>query len=412
MSGTDDAGLGSLRSLFPGYFDVTADERGEIYKTGLVVPDTNILLDLYRFRAEARSQMLEALSRCGERLFVPNRVSQEFLGSRINVIRSRAADTRALLNGIDRVKDEALKVIQSARESAALPTAEVDELSSQVKQSLQDVKAKLRELIDEKNAVSPGQPDAQDTVLEAVSSLVSGKVGTPMTIEQMDECRISATRRFAQKTPPGFEDAEKDLEKAVGDYVIWRQVIAEASRRSIDVLIITSDTKADWVRRDGTGKAVGPHPELVAEMQKVAKVQLIWADAPNFLQEAKTFLSASVSERTISESRKVSSGDAAAVRREREKGERWASDSGEPETERRSRSLELLASQRSDIEAELQHLHGDVADSPMSRRLHMQKTIDELERRLEAANALISLMMSIDGPDSHHGGAPDSDSID
>jgi predicted nucleic acid-binding protein len=295
-----------MRAQFPGFFPPATEERSAIYRGGLIVPDTNILLDLYRFRRDARDELLAALNKFGDRIFVPHRVSEEFLSTRISVIRARATDTRELLNSLESAKGEVARVLTRAQDIAAIPQANVTELQTAVNKCIGEVKQTLRDLLDEKNAVSPRTDDSDDEVLRRVEETLAGKIGPPLTAEEFRIACIDAGNRFDHKIPPGFEDADKSFHKAVGDYILWVQVLQEATRRNLPVLIVSGDVKPDWVRRDGAGRPVGPHPGLVDELKRVAGTQLIWADATLFLEEAAKYVQAAVSPQTLDEARNAS----------------------------------------------------------------------------------------------------------
>src|SRR5258706_12793375 len=68
-----------MKKIFPGYFRPTQTEFDEIWRTGLIVPDTNILLHLLRYGPKTRKEVLETLRALAPRVWVPNRVAFEFL---------------------------------------------------------------------------------------------------------------------------------------------------------------------------------------------------------------------------------------------------------------------------------------------------------------------------------------------
>lgn len=66
---------GRLRGLFDdfGAFRTPAGEDfTAVLTSGLVVPDANVLLNLYRYTEQARKDLLRALGALGDRLWVPH----------------------------------------------------------------------------------------------------------------------------------------------------------------------------------------------------------------------------------------------------------------------------------------------------------------------------------------------------
>ena len=77
---------GSMRGQFAHFYMADEEAIATAMKTGLVVPDTNVVLNLYRFQSEARDQLFGALEKLGDRLWIPHQVGLEFHRNRISVI--------------------------------------------------------------------------------------------------------------------------------------------------------------------------------------------------------------------------------------------------------------------------------------------------------------------------------------
>jgi hypothetical protein len=68
-----------MRDLFAGYFRPSAEEFAVMWKTGLIVPDTNILLHMLRYKKETREEVFSTLAAFKPRLWAPHQVAFEFL---------------------------------------------------------------------------------------------------------------------------------------------------------------------------------------------------------------------------------------------------------------------------------------------------------------------------------------------
>ncbi|MFI5916087.1 PIN-like domain-containing protein [Dactylosporangium sp. NPDC051541] len=64
------------------------DRTARLLKEGLVVVDTNVLLDAYRYTQAARLELFSALKALGDRLWIPHQVALEFHRNRLTVIAS------------------------------------------------------------------------------------------------------------------------------------------------------------------------------------------------------------------------------------------------------------------------------------------------------------------------------------
>lgn len=59
-----------MRKTFPGHHRPSREEFAELWEEALIVPDTNVLLTLYRLPEETREKLLEILDGLKDRLFV------------------------------------------------------------------------------------------------------------------------------------------------------------------------------------------------------------------------------------------------------------------------------------------------------------------------------------------------------
>ena len=78
--------LTGFQDEFVAYYPATDEAKSLAYSEGLIVLDTNALLDLYRLSASARHEFLAVLEKVKDRLFVPYQVALEFHTRRIDAL--------------------------------------------------------------------------------------------------------------------------------------------------------------------------------------------------------------------------------------------------------------------------------------------------------------------------------------
>jgi hypothetical protein len=78
--------MASLRDHFESYYSPSSGAIDIALRTGLVTPDTNVLLSLYRLQPMARDELFRILEQLGDQLWIPNQVALEFHQNRLNVI--------------------------------------------------------------------------------------------------------------------------------------------------------------------------------------------------------------------------------------------------------------------------------------------------------------------------------------
>jgi len=80
-----------MRDQFAHFYTPDDDTIATAMKTGLVVPDANVLLNFYRFQRTARDELFDALEKLGDRLWIPHQVGLEFHQTRLVVMAEQDA---------------------------------------------------------------------------------------------------------------------------------------------------------------------------------------------------------------------------------------------------------------------------------------------------------------------------------
>ncbi|MFD4461085.1 PIN-like domain-containing protein [Nocardia sp. NPDC058480] len=293
-----------VRSLFPGYYPPDSDELKRFVTEGLVVLDTNALLDIYRFTDDARSEYVQALSLLDDRLWVPHRTAHEFLDRRTTVIRSRSAERAEFNEALNGALAEATDAILHYAKRRGLSPGDVQSITALIDDAQQNIQETLDEVVDCGTAIDPDCHPDSDPILKQIEEVADGKIGKQSSDpKQLAALEKTWQTRLAAKIPPGYEDAKKG-DRSIGDYLVWHQTLEEAKRRrGMRVLMISNEQKPDWVRRDGSH--IGPRPELVKEMRDYADRAFHLIDVRTFLKLANEYLSARISESTVDEASRL-----------------------------------------------------------------------------------------------------------
>ena len=75
-----------MKDLFKGYVSYSDSEYKRMWGGALVVVDTNILLNCYRYSSETRDKILGILEKMKGRLWLPYQVSKEFFRNKDTVM--------------------------------------------------------------------------------------------------------------------------------------------------------------------------------------------------------------------------------------------------------------------------------------------------------------------------------------
>lgn len=278
----------------------------QLFRSGMVVLDTNVLLNLYRSNERTRQDTLAALDKLRDRLWIPHQVLTEFWRNReLSSVRhhhaTKAKEACAALDKAIRSASDAL-----SRWRTAVHLTNDDEVSKRIKGGLETftaTKLELQQFIEDqaaKDALAETSTTHTDPVLTALDPLLHGRIGEPLSASAFDKAVQEAQERADEGIPPGHEDfRSKPPELAAGDYLLWVQTLGEAKRRRCDVLLVTGDVKKDWwVTRDGD---IPPRPrsELVVELREHAAVRLFMLTPDTLLTLAKKLLKVEVDESSV-----------------------------------------------------------------------------------------------------------------
>ncbi|MFD6825628.1 PIN-like domain-containing protein [Streptomyces sp. NPDC060085] len=290
----------TARGMFDGFeaYRTPADrDYRRVLQQGLVVLDTNVLLDLYRMNARVREDMLTVLKTISERLWIPHQVLVEFWRNRqseeLVTYHGKKAATAAevLTSCINRSRsalDEwARNVHIGDNIDIASPMYEKLDYAEKL---YQDIVESLEQQAG-KDTVPGIRNTHTDPVIRILEQLLNKRVGSPYSPQQHALEVQRAKERADQQVPPGYKDFEsgkKDDAEAAGDYLVWRQLMDAARSHETDVLFVTRDLKEDWWRK-ASAKAIRlPRIELVNELRDLTGLQLFMVEPSTLMQQVST----------------------------------------------------------------------------------------------------------------------------
>jgi len=298
---TNDPKLG-LYDGFEGYRTATTDDYRRVFSSGMVVPDANVLLNLYRYTEQARNDLLSVLERLGDQLWVPHQVLVEFWRNR-EIVLQDPRDTDKTAKEMSDVRDRTLASFRAWTNRVSLPAEQSTALSEALSAGFDAVIDGVDRFSDASAADSARDTD-KDPVLKRLEPILSGRVGNQLDDESYSAAIQEGLRRVDQREPPGYMDKKKEDRGAAGDYLVWEQVLIEAERRHADVVFVTGDVKEDWWRREA-GEQRGPRLELVAEMRRHADTRLFMLRPTILLSLAREVLAVTVHDESVENADRV-----------------------------------------------------------------------------------------------------------
>lgn len=286
-----------MKELFPGYYRPTQEQFQQMWKECTFAFDANVLLNLYRYTGKTRGELLNIFELLKERTWLPHQAMLEYLENREEVI----SQQYSIAADIETALEEASEIIE-ARYRRGHPFADTKLITKQIKDVINKIKISIA-------ADESKYPNLlkNDFILEQITSLFNGRVGSPYPLKRLEEIYKEIEQRFRLQIPPGYKDKNPKKEgfKKYGDGVLWFQVIEYAKFQKKPIIFVTDDQKDDWWRIE-KGKTLGPRPELITEISSKAKVDFYMYNVSQFMKYAKELLGLQVNQKAIEEVKDVS----------------------------------------------------------------------------------------------------------
>jgi hypothetical protein len=105
-------GGGGLFDGFEAYQTPTEADYRRLLTDGIVVPDANVLLNLYRYNEQTRNDLFLVLRALGDRLWVPHQVVVEFWRNREAVLQD-PRDISITIRELTSQRDKAINTFRS-----------------------------------------------------------------------------------------------------------------------------------------------------------------------------------------------------------------------------------------------------------------------------------------------------------
>lgn len=288
-----------MKKQLAGYYDLPQEEFDILWQQGLIILDTNVLLNLYRSSATTRKDILDTLRFFSTRIWIPYQVRWEYQENRNNVIDEQK---QAYFSLISFLEGNEKTISGKFSEYSHHPFIDIKEIQGQIKTSFHAIRADLQNL-------EKAHPDysLDDPIQNKLTSLYEGKIGEKYSYDRLHEIYLEGKKRYDSKTPPGYKDENKSKKsdnELYGDLIVWYEVIDKAKSSNKPVIFVTDDNKEDWwfIKK---GQKYGPRPELIEEIREKSNVLFWMYNSDRFLIYSREWLKQPVDHDTLTELREI-----------------------------------------------------------------------------------------------------------
>jgi hypothetical protein len=194
-----------MRKSFIGYYSPSDAEIATIWQSGIIVFDTNVLINLYRYSKEARSALLELIGSLKDRLWLPNQIALEYHRQRLPQIYSERRNCDELLSGFR-------KLLTNLDESRRHPFVSPD-FRKKLDATVSSLEQEIKPSSDELDAFKRSDP-----ILERLTSLYEGKVGAEPDATTKDAWLAEGEDRYRRGVPPGLRIGRSPTSESSATY--------------------------------------------------------------------------------------------------------------------------------------------------------------------------------------------------
>ncbi len=281
--------------MFEGFKVITEDEKNRIWENGIFIVDTNVLLNIYKYKNVDNYKNLLNILRLlkeKEQLYIPYHVALEYYFNK---------DTNKILveNEYRAVFDKFKAEITNSKNNTTEYIREKDSFRIGLIDS--NMLYKLEEYIDAcikgfEGYVSELKEDESDILKreQEIEMLLDTIIGKPFDTQEMERIHEEGKKRYENLVPPGYEDRNKnrkrilvnyEYEQRYGDLIIWKHIKNKSIDAKKPILFITDDQKKDWWQ-DIKGEKKGILPELRQELFETSGQNLIAYTLKNFIKHS------------------------------------------------------------------------------------------------------------------------------
>lgn len=243
----------------------------------IIIFDTNVYLNLYQYNYKITEELLEKLKIITEQIWMPYQVKEEILRNekklRENAFKKYISLDSQLKNKIEDSEKE-IKIILSSNKGIDTKNL-YDSFTNEFKE--------IKSLLEEFKLKTKEEEERNKRFLEnnCIKSFIDNiEFGKEPTIKQKLELYQEGEVRMKYKIPPGYEDRTKNVIDALGDFLIWKEIIESSKNAGKDIIFVSDDVKKDWVNDK---KEIRDDLKLEFEEETGQKIKMLTFD--KFAQE-------------------------------------------------------------------------------------------------------------------------------
>lgn len=251
-----------MKKRYRSKYHYTQAELKSVSDKALLVFDTNALLDILRLTPDLAKKVLKVIEDNLERVRIPEHVIWEYHRHIIDIPAEMYAKTNDAYKKFDKEIFQApLDVFYNQHKKIRIETRE--KINNIFEKAYNQTLKELKLLTD----YFRDNFQNQTTQLQ-IGDLLSDKILPGFSADKKKDIEEEGAKRYAEKIPPGYEDAKTKDDNQYGDLIIWYEIL-ELAKEDNDIFFISNDLKEDWILTSN-GLKCGPRTELLDEFNAIS----------------------------------------------------------------------------------------------------------------------------------------------
>ena len=216
----------------------------------VIVFDTNIYLNLYRYSPDWASYLLSCIYTVKDQIVVPHTVYMEICKHHRSLNAKRQQSLNTYVDDCqDLIKRQKEKMVNSCcgvLQRGNFP--EIDTLIKNIESKYNEVSYLLNNYFDDHSVLSLIKDSwNSDLPFDFIQQLEKGnKVMIPFNMSELYTICEEGEKRYKKQIPPGYKDKDKNGIKQYSDLILWKEIIRYAKESKKNIIFVTDDIKEDW----------------------------------------------------------------------------------------------------------------------------------------------------------------------
>ncbi len=241
----------------------------------IIILDTNVLLNIYRYSPEFSEFALECLNKVNNFIYLPATVRMEYEKHYRGEFSKRAKRITEASKGTEiQIQNAKDKILKSCNILEQLHFPDIQELRDELSQKMDDAYKAFCDFFEDRPSLNIIQNfwEGIDYLAQLVQKIdtLNHILESPSQKDIYTWCD-EGEKRYKEKTPPGFKDAKnKDGVRKYSDLIIWKEILRFAKLNHKNIIFVTDDVKPDWWEESDGNFTF--HSKLLAEFYQTQQL--------------------------------------------------------------------------------------------------------------------------------------------